>query len=840
MSGHHTAFFLVAAALALAAPVHAHPQAPAAASDDTGSVEAGSVEAGRGAATPTQAPAVADNRTAIPNTDDWIRPEDVADRADSMFQRLEQRRQGSTILAGVRKIEASITRLDPELQAALEQSRIALASRTSLIAIQDARRELEGVSYPFSAWREQLESEAKRVSAVLEEIESAEGRWARTLERPETKAAGEAIVRRVERSEQLLEQAAAELQQWRVSILALNDRLLDRSASVEDALDKLQAATLAEGAGMFIPDHVPLWRRDFVSQLARELPLAPRKFTDFHRSTMNYLAADARPFLLQLLVGCVLMFAMRGFPQGAERRMARSDASPETLRLLQRPYAVAVLLTLVLSPAMHPAAPHKVMQFLGLIALFPVARVLMLANGRTNLSLYAGLLCLLLIDRLSMALASLPALTLAIFLVVLAVALTLTFEYRRRLLATGGPSWVTQLLSLAMAGLAVALVAEIAGWSSLAALLGRGILVSGTGALYVYAATISLESLCAYALASSALRSSRFIDRNQSMVQRWTSTGLRVVAGVYWLRLLISSLGLRDVATNALEAVLGAGISVGALSISIGGVLAFVLTLVVAMYFSRFVHEILEDEVFPRTHLPRGIPHALLALTSYAIYALGFMLALAAAGVELGQLSILLGGLGVGIGLGLQDVVKNFAAGITILLERRVHVGDAVEIPDKNVFGRVLAIGMRASVVRNWNGTEVIMPNDDLVAGSVTNWTLSDSSHRLEVRVGVAYGTDPETVINLLLEVARSAKRLLATPPPAALFTGFGESSLDFVLRAWSDEGYETAAAQTSDLAVAVHRALRDAGINVPFPQRDLHLATVSDAARAALGPATR
>jgi len=462
----------------------------------------------------------------------------------------------------------------------------------------------------------------------------------------------------------------------------------------------------------------------------------------------------------------------------------------------------------------------------------------MLASERTNLSLYAGLLCLLLVDRLSMALSSLPALTLTIFMVVLSIALSLAFEYRRRLLAAGGPTWLTQLLAVAMAGLSVALVAEIAGWSSLAALLGRGILVSGTGALYVYAATISLEAVFAYVLASPALRSSRFIDRNQSMVQRWASTGLRLVAAIYWLRLLISSLGLRDVAANALEVVLNAGISVGALSISVGGMLAFVVTLVVAMYFSRFVHEILEDEVFPRTHLPRGIPHALMALTNYAIYSLGFVLALAAAGVQLGQLSILLGGLGVGIGLGLQDVVKNFAAGITILLERRVHVGDAVQIPDKNVFGRVLAIGMRASVVRNWNGTEVIMPNDDLVSGSVTNWTLTDASHRLEVQVGVAYGTDPETVINLLLNVAHSAPRLLATPPPAALFTGFGESSLDFVLRAWSDEGYETAAAQTSDLAVAVHHALRDAGINVPFPQRDLHLATVSDAALAALKPA--
>ncbi|MFN2427980.1 MAG: mechanosensitive ion channel family protein, partial [Candidatus Binatia bacterium] len=589
-------------------------------------------------------------------------------------------------------------------------------------------------------------------------------------------------------------------------------------------------ATIAEGANMVLPDQPPLWRRNLGAQLARERPEFISRFTDFHSSTVAYVSMDPRPFVLQLLVGLMLMVALRGLPEGSKRRMNESQVSPETLRLLQRPYAIAMLLMLMLSPAMHPTAPHRVMQFIGIVALFPVARILMLASNRAHLSLYAGLFFLLLIDRLAIALSALPAVTLAIFLVELSVAFSLALEYRRRLVATQGAPWVIGLLTLGLAGIGMSMIAEIGGWSSLASLIGRGMLVSGAGALYAYAATISLEALFAYALASPALRSSRFVDRNQAMVQRWASVALRVIGSVYWLQLLISSLGLRDVTADGVAALMAAGISVGALSISVGGVLAFILTLVFARFFSRFVQELLEDEVFPRTKLPRGIPHALLTLTRYAIYSMGFLLALAAAGLQLGQLSILLGGLGVGIGLGLQDLVKNFAAGITILLERRVHVGDAVEIPDKKVFGRVLAIGMRASVVRNWNGTEVIMPNDDLVSGTVTNWTLSDVSHRLEVKVGVAYGTDPETVIDLLLGVAGADDRILASPPPAALFTGFGDSSLDFVLRAWSDEQYETAAAQTSQLGVAVHHALREAGITIPFPQRDVHIIAATSA----------
>ena len=195
----------------------------------------------------------------------------------------------------------------------------------------------------------------------------------------------------------------------------------------------------------------------------------------------------------------------------------------------------------------------------------------------------------------------------------------------------------------------------------------------------------------------------------------------------------------------------------------------------------------------------------------------------------------MVGGLGIGIGLGLQDLVKNFAAGLTLLFERRVQVGDSLEIAGQGIFGRVLSIGTRASVVRTWGGAEIVVPNADLISNAVTNWTLSDRLCRVEVPVGVAYGTDPRRVIELLLEAVRSTQQLLESPAPDALFKGFGESSLDFVVRAWTDEGYESKLLLTSELALAVHRRLDEAGVVIPFPQRDVHLATISPAASAAL-----
>lgn len=771
--------------------------------------------------------------------DDWIRPEEVVDRAESLTRQIDSRRLSDEAQATIEKIESRLEHLDAELDAGFAQANAALDGTASLLTLQDARRELSGSSAAFDDWKKTLEQEAVRVAGVLEVAELARARWQRTLERPETAQAGEVVQRRVRSSLEEVVRFEDELKTWRTRVLSLSDRLLDRSASVESMLGRLEQATLRRGAGLFVPDQPPLWSRGLLGRLAVELPMAGRQFAQFRRSTTEYVTLDARPFLMQLLLWAGLLFAMHGLPAGSERRYRTSQQARQSLRLLDRPYAIATLLALMASPTLHPTAPHRVMQVLVMLAVIPVARILMLASGRASTSLYVALLGLLLLDRTAIALAALPAVSQLLFLAELVAALALGLVYRRRHEATGGSPWVARALTVAIAGGAVALLAEITGWTTLSALFGRGILVSATGALFIYAAAISVEALCAYALASPALRSSRFVDRNQAMVQRWTSVALRLAALVFWLRLMVSSLGLRDFGSEALARVMSAGIEVGSLSLSIGGALAFGLTLFLAFVVSRLVHEILEDEVFPRMPLPRGIPHALLAITRYAIWSTGFLLALAAAGVQFSQLAILLGGLGVGIGLGLQDVVKNFAAGITLLLERRLHVGDAVQIPDKNVFGRILSIGMRASVVRNWNGAEVVMPNDDLVAGTVTNWTLSDANYRVEVPVGVAYGTDPDRVIELLLGVAAADERFLRHPEPSALFLGFGDSSLDFVLRAWSGEDYETAAQRKSDLGLAVHRALKAAGIAIPFPQRDLHLASIAPDVSSAFAPAT-
>ena len=244
---------------------------------------------------------------------------------------------------------------------------------------------------------------------------------------------------------------------------------------------------------------------------------------------------------------------------------------------------------------------------------------------------------------------------------------------------------------------------------------------------------------------------------------------------------------------------------------------------------------VLQEDVYPPVRLARGIPYAISTPVRYALVSLGFLAAVSATGLSLDRFAILMGALGVGIGFGLQNVVNNFVSGLILLFERPVQVGDVVQLTD--LHGRIERIGIRASIVRTWDGAEVVVPNGRLISDSLTNWTLSDRRRRLELEVGVAYGTDPERVIELITEVARSHPDVLADPVAVVLFLGFGDSSLDFSLRAWTSQ-YDEGLRIRSELAVAVNRVLADAGIEIPFPQRDLHLRSVARELRGEAGDA--
>jgi small-conductance mechanosensitive channel len=508
---------------------------------------------------------------------------------------------------------------------------------------------------------------------------------------------------------------------------------------------------------------------------------------------------------------------------------------------------MALAIALGFTPDLHPLAPPLFSHLATTVLVLPIVRIVRRLAPPAMNALVIGLPVFFVVDQVRYIMETTPSITRLLFLLELLLALGfLLWLLRPSRFAQVTPEMLRQpffrvvgaAMRTAAVLFAVAIAAEAVGLGNLSDLLGNGTLRSAYAALLLYGMLKVIQSLLAFALVLRPLRLLRSISQHRARVRRRLDRGLAVLAVAAWVYATLWVFGIAGSLRTWLVGLLGAQLSVGALSISLGDVLVLVLTIWLSFALARFVNFILEEDVFPRTRLARGVPYAISSLVRYTLIFLGFLVALAAAGIELGKLTVIAGGLGVGIGFGLQNVVNNFVSGLILLFERPVQVGDVVQIASQNLWGEIRRIGIRASVIHTWDGAEVMVPNGQLISDAVTNWTLSDRHRRVEVNVGVEYGTDAQRVIDLLLEVARAHPQVLETPPPRAFFLSFGDSALEFVLRGWIadfNEGFVV----RSELGVAVQRALAEAEIGVPFPQRDLHLRSVSPTAVSELGLTT-
>ena len=246
-------------------------------------------------------------------------------------------------------------------------------------------------------------------------------------------------------------------------------------------------------------------------------------------------------------------------------------------------------------------------------------------------------------------------------------------------------------------------------------------------------------------------------------------------------------------------------------------VLSFLLIYVTAKLKKWIVYKLLEH-----SKIDIGVRIAVGTIVRYIILIIGFIVLLQTVGIDLSALTILAGALGVGIGFGLQNITNNFVSGVIILFERPIKVGDRIEVGD--VYGDVVNISMRSTTVVTNDNIAIIVPNSDFISTKVINWSYTDRNIRFKVPVGVSYNEDPVKVKNLLLEVAGENDAVLKHPKPDVLFSEFADSSLNFELRVWTREYINKPNILKSDLYFEIFKKFKENDIEIPFPQRDLHI----------------
>src|SRR5580704_5577245 len=257
--------------------------------------------------------------------------------------------------------------------------------------------------------------------------------------------------------------------------------------------------------------------------------------------------------------------------------------------------------------------------------------------------------------------------------------------------------------------------------------------------------------------------------------------------------------------------------------ISLATIVEFIVLVPAVILLSRLVRHSLRTRVLARTKLEVGQQYAIARIVGYIVLVLGFLIGVETVGVKLSSLAVIAGALGVGIGFGLQTIVNNFVSGLIILAERPIQIGDRIDLGN-NTVGKVERIGARATHVLTNDNILIIVPNSEFVSSRVVNWTHIDPRVRFRIEVGVGYGSDPHVVEKLLLEVADGNSSVLKSPSPTVVFKTFGESSLNFELRVWSADMAHRAGSLESQMNFAIWDKFKEHGIEIPFPQRDLHL----------------
>jgi small-conductance mechanosensitive channel len=569
------------------------------------------------------------------------------------------------------------------------------------------------------------------------------------------------------------------------------------------------------------PDRPPLWRVPWEFPVAT---LSPRE----HLAALRVAASEAmrayplRTLLLPLLLVAALALTWR------LRRASRTGAAPAPSDALfvRHPTAAAVLIWGVSAPELvglelpagadilrsvivvaaawpmlgliAPPGAQRPLKSLLLLAVLATWLLVVLGHEAGSLGFLAmGLLGLFLLQRLAGAMAAAAS----------------GSQSRRALLMLG--------IRFGQILLAAGIVTLAFGYARLGQQLVQGVLFLTLVPALLAVASQTLQGLW-YELVERAGRRGLLAARNHPALMRQRGRQLINLA----LLILTLPLATRIFPFTAplwerLGEMIRAKLEVGGISLSLLDVLTLFIGIAVALVIARFVRFTLEEDVMTRLPVAPGAASAASRLLFYLLVTVGLLMAIAASGFELDKLTLVVSALGVGLGFGLQNVVSNFVSGIVLAFERPFQVGDLIAVEESS--GRVLRIGLRSTAVRTIEGAEVIVPNSTFISDNVINWTLSDRMRRIQMPVGVAYGSEPRRVLELLREAVVTVPDVAREPEPVVVFTGFGESALDFRVLVWTPDA-DRLLQTTSELGLAIHDALRAAGIGIPYPQREVHL----------------
>ena len=718
----------------------------------------------------------------------------------------------SRVQSSTDEIVASFSNLAGEIDPRMAEDSRLLRSSTSLDILYRIKLNWQDFATNLSALARELTQRAASLDEDLARLEKMDKVWKATLQSAKDTNVPAPALQRVQSVVDAVEQKRQAVESDRARVLTALSQFSDEEGRIRKTLSSVKQAQIRALKGLLLRQSPFFWGlrtglgTEWIDRSGESLSSQLKASTAFSKRLPS-------AFLIQAVLIVVIAVALQSMRRGVQKLAKEKPELQRALPILDLPVSTAFVLSVLISPSLLPQAPRLIQVILATLALIPSVVILRrLLDRRLSPILYA-LVIMFFVDQLRILAVSLPELARLLFLAqMLGGLLFLLWLLRSQHLRTGAAETnarfskaIRVIARIGLIFLSTAFLANVFGYVDLGNLLGMLFLRSIYIAALLYTVVRILEGLLIIALEVRPLNSLRVIRLHRPMFQMRIGRTLEFLAVLLWLDVMLGFFGLLTPLIAAIRSALTASITIGSLVVSLGGILAFAIAIAATFLTSRFLRFVLEEDVYHHFPLERGIPYAISTTLHYVILLVGFFIALGALGIDLTKITILAGAFSVGIGFGLQNVINNFVSGLILLFERPIKIGDVIEVGGS--VGEVLSIGIRASVIRTADGSEVIVPNGSLISSQVINWTLSNRQRAVEISVSVAGGADVKRVTELLKATAVSLPDVAKTPAPRVYVVNFTAGAVTFQLRAWTDR-HEAWTQLRSDLAVAINDAL--------------------------------
>jgi potassium efflux system protein len=720
---------------------------------------------------------------------------EIAIEAESALSRVRQLESDSRIDDLADSVATELPRLVKDADSGASEVRGVLSKHPSPDTLRTLDEAWVDLQERASSIARELTQRAAQLDSTLGALARLNETWQQTIESATALSAPEEILRRAKAVVEAIAKARTEVLARRAEVLGLQSKAADLTARAAQIREALANAEQHAAGRLFSLDSAPVWSSGFWTISAHALSEDEKQTLGNQLIALKeYATGHATQFVLHAL----LLLAVIATLYAARPRVRRWSVDEPSLshaaQVFETPIATGVLTALFVSGWFYHHPPRLLWVAVSALGAIPtVVIVRRIIQPYLRPVLYA-LVGLYFAERLRTLASPSPAISRLLFLVEMLASVVLLCWALRSFRLDGGarawlqtPAWKATRVAvwLPLAVIVSAIAVNMAGYTRLADLVGGAMIRSAYIAVVFYALTRIAEGLVLGLLHIPPITLLGMVRRHRSLIAQRLNQWVRWAVALFWAAITLQMLRLLRPLVSETRVALAAPATVGSIAISAEQVIAFLLLIWAAFLISRFLRFALDEEVYPKFHVEHGLPYAISTMLHYTILFCGFMIALAALGVDMTKFTILAGAFGVGLGFGMQNIVSNFVSGLILLFERPIKLGDVVQLDD--ISGRVLRIGMRASVIRSTNGADVIIPNGKLISEKVINWTLTDRLRRVDVPVVVAATTDPSAVKALLLDVAHRNAQVAATPAPQALFNKVGPESLEFELRVWTD-----------------------------------------------------